>query len=1790
MAIPAGHLAAPSEILLRSSHSNPLFLSSTRNLVFRGDSAHLGQRQRRRRAAALRSGAGGRGWSSSCAVRAVLERQGAALAASEVKRSRSDDRPKVASLNDIISERGACGVGFIANLKNEPSHKIVNDALIALGCMEHRGGCGADNDSGDGAGLMTSIPWDLYNNWAVKQGLASLDRSKTGVGMIFLPKDENFEKGAKSVITKIFLEEGLEVIGWRPVPVNTSVVGYYAKETMPNIQQVFVKVLKEEKVDDIERELYICRKLIERAAKSEEWKDDLYFCSLSNRTVVYKGMLRSEALGQFYLDVQNELYTSSFAIYHRRYSTNTSPRWPLAQPMRILGHNGEINTIQGNLNWMQSREATLKSPVWRGRENEIRPFGNPKASDSANLDSTAELLLRSGRTPAEALMILVPEAYKNHPTLTIKYPEVVNFYDYYKGQMEAWDGPALLLFSDGTTVGACLDRNGLRPARYWRTVDDMVYVASEVGVLPMDESKVISKGRLGPGMMITVDLQSGEVYENTEVKKRVASAQPYGDWLREKMRNMKPGNFLSSVIMDNETTLRHQQAVERAVRCWIGNRMVRRWQQADRREASCGVRRSGGRRWQRQEGAVGGAGSATGWCGGGNMQRQQRNIPSRVQIAAKLPVVAGGGSRQRLQRNIPLRVQIAVKLPVVARGGSSYTGLWRWQQRHWVAEVAAACSGGQRRAFGYSSEDVQMVIETMASQGKEPTFCMGDDIPLAVLSRKPHMLFDYFKQRFAQVTNPAIDPLREGLVMSLEVNLGKRRNILEVGPENASQVILSNPVLNEGELDSLMKDPNLNAQVLSTYFDIRKGLDGSMEKTLQKLCEEADEAVRDGCQLLVLSDRSEELIPTRPAIPILLAVGAVHQHLIQNGLRMSASIVADTAQCFSTHHFACLVGYGASAICPYLALETCRQWRLSTKVVNLMRTGKMPTVTIEQAQRNFCKHLKQAVQSGLLKILSKMGISLLSSYCGAQIFEIYGLDQDVVDVAFCGSVSKIGGLTLDELARETLSFWVKAFSEDTAKRLENFGFIQFRPGGEYHGNNPEMSKLLHKAVRQKSENAYSIYQQHLANRPVNVLRDLLEIKGDREPIPIGRVESASSIAQRFCTGGMSLGAISRETHEAIAIAMNRLGGKSNSGEGGEDPIRWSPLTDVIDGYSPTLPHLKGLQNGDTATSAIKQVASGRFGVTPTFLVNADQLEIKIAQGAKPGEGGQLPGKKVSAYIARLRNSKPGVPLISPPPHHDIYSIEDLAQLIYDLHQVNPRAKVSVKLVAEAGIGTVASGVAKGNADIIQISGHDGGTGASPISSIKHAGGPWELGLTETHQTLIQNGLRERVILRVDGGFKSGIDVLMAAAMGADEYGFGSVAMIATGCVMARICHTNNCPVGVASQREELRARFPGVPGDLVNYFLYVAEEVRGVLAQLGYEKLDDIIGRTDLLRPRHISLTKTQHLDPSYFLSNVGVPKWSSSEIRNQAVHTNGPVLDEIILSDTEPCSDGTFGVVPLDAKVVLKVLLQISDAIQHEKVVNKIFKIYNIDRAVCGRIAGVVAKKYGDVGFAGQLNITFTGSAGQSFACFLTPGMNIQLIGESNDYVGKSMAGGELVVKPVEGTGFIPEDATIVGNTCLYGATGGQVFIRGKAGERFAVRNSLAEAVVEGTGDHCCEYMTGGCVVVLGKVGRNVAAGMTGGLAYILDEDDTLIPKVNKEIVKIQRVNAPAGQMQLKSLIEAHVEKTGSSKGSAILSEWEAYLPLFWQLVPPSEEETPEACTEFEKIKAKRGMSLQSA
>eukprot|EP00850_Spirogloea_muscicola_P015685 SM000122S25792 [mRNA] locus=s122:403536:415500:+ [translate_table: standard] len=1546
---------------------------------------------------------------------------------------------QVADLEDILKEHGACGTGFITSLKQDASHSILQKVgLTALGCMEHRGGCSADNDSGDGAGVMTKVPWALFNEWAKSQGHGDLDPQSTGVGQVFLPQ-HNVD-AAKQLVETVLVKEGLEILGWRLVPVDDAVVGSIAKAEQPVIQQIFVKVPGELSAADVERELCIARKLVEKAKLAEAWGEDLYLCSFSSQTIVYKGMLRSVILKTFYKDLTDDSYTTPFVIYHRRYSTNTTPKWPLAQPMRFLGHNGEINTVQGNLNWMASREATLTSPAWKGREDELRPIGNSKASDSANLDAVAEYLIRSGRDVEEALMILVPEAYQNHPTLQVKFPEVIDFYEYYKGQMEAWDGPALLVFR---TVGACLDRNGLRPARFWQTNDNMLYVASEVGVLDIDPAMVIEKGRLGPGMMISVDIETGEFRDNTVIKRRIAGAQPYKKWLAEKSRVLAPAPFNSATALNADTLLR----------------------------------------------------------------------------------------------------------------------------RH--------------NSFGYSSEDVQMVIENMASQGKEPTFCMGDDIPLAALSEKAHMLFDYFKQRFAQVTNPAIDPLREGLVMSLDTVIGKRENLLEVGPEHVNQVRLSSPVLNEEELSALADDPSLKAVKLPIFFDVSQGKEGALQKGLDKLCEAADKAVKSGAQLLVLSDLAEKPEAAKPAIPILLAVGAVHHHLIENGLRLRASIVAETAQCFSTHHFACLIGYGASAVCPYLALETCRQWRLANKTEKLMQIGKIPTVSIEQAQSNF----RKAVHAGLLKILSKMGISLITSYCGAQIFEIYGLGKEVVDYAFRGSVSRIGGLTLDELSSEAMLFWSKGFVEEAGKKLENFGFIQSRVGGEYHGNNPEMTKLLHKAIREKNALAYSTYQKYLASKPVNVLRDLVEFDSDREPIPIEKVEPATVIVERFCTGGMSLGAISRETHEAIAIAMNRIGGKSNSGEGGEDPVRWRHLSDVSDdGNSPTFPHLRGLQNGDTATSAIKQVASGRFGVTPTFLANAEQLEIKVAQGAKPGEGGQLPGKKVSPYIASLRNSKAGVPLISPPPHHDIYSIEDLAQLIFDLHQVNAKAKVSVKLVAEAGIGTVASGVAKANADIIQarahcfqcltgdslyshgaISGHDGGTGASPVSSIKHAGGPWEMGLCETQQTLVANGLRERVVLRVDGGFKSGVDVMVAAAMGADEFGFGSIAMIATGCIMARICHTNNCPVGVASQREELRARFPGVPGDLVNYFLYVAEEVREVLASLGYESLDDMVGRVDLLKPRGQPLAKTKSLDLSYLLQYPGPVSMTSTKIRKQPVHENGPVLDDELLADAE-----------------------IAAAIAEEKSAAKTVKILNVDRSTCGRVSGAIAKKYGE-GFAGQLDLTFLGSAGQSFGCFLSPGVYVRLVGEANDYVGKGMAGGELVIVPDEGISFVPEDSIIVGNTCLYGATGGQMFVRGRAGERFAVRNSLAEAVVEGAGDHCCEYMTGGCVVALGKVGRNVGAGMTGGISYFLDEDDTFLSKVNKEIVTMQRVCTLAGETQLRRLIQSHVDKTGSSKGKKVLAEWEHFLPLFWQLVPPSEANTPEASQELDKQPAQR-LVTQSA
>jgi glutamate synthase (ferredoxin) len=1522
----------------------------------------------------------------------------------------------------LVEERDACGVGFIAHRQNYASHEIVEKALAALTCLEHRGGCSADQDSGDGAGILTAIPWTLFQQDFETQGRQLSATNNIAVGMIFLPQDKSAAQNARAVVEQVANSEQLTVLGWRVVPVQPQLLGVQARENQPQIEQVFLASANKSG-DELERQLYITRRRIFKVFSNtnSNWSEDFYICSLSSRTIVYKGMVRSAVLGDFYKDLKNPAYTSAFAVYHRRFSTNTLPKWPLAQPMRLLGHNGEINTLLGNINWMRARQASLSHPVWGDNLDQLKPFVHIDNSDSATLDNVLELLVRSGRSPLEALMIMVPEAYQNQPELR-NYPEIIDFYEYYSGLQEAWDGPALLVFGDGRKVGATLDRNGLRPARYCITKDDYIIVASEAGVVDINEANILEKGRLGPGQMIAVDLETQEVLKNWEIKQRIAQSKPYGEWVRQYRQELKQ-------LVGGQSL--------------VGN-------------------------------------------GNGNGYSTTNN--------------------QQVDKQALLRHQIA---------------------------------------FGFTTEDVEMVIQPMAIDGKEPTFCMGDDIPLAVLSEKPHLLYDYFKQRFAQVTNPPIDPLRESLVMSLHLELGERGNLLEPKPESARRLKLESPVLQQVELEAIKLSGFATAE-LSTLFDIAAGPDG-LKAAVQSLQAQAAESVRAGAKILILSDRVGDGIHSESTyIPPLLAVGAVHHHLIREGLRMKASLVVDTAQCWSTHHFACLIGYGAAAICPYLALDTVRDWWSDPKTQQFMERGKVPAMSLEQAFVNY----RKAVEGGLLKILSKMGISLLSSYQAAQIFEAIGIGQDLRELGFYGTTSRIGGLSVSELAQEVLAFHSKAFPDLTTKKLENLGFVNYRPGGEYHMNSPELAKALHKAVDGKNHDHYEVYKKHLENRPVTALRDLLDFQSDRAPISIEEVEPVSEIVKRFCTGGMSLGALSREAHETLAIAMNRIGGRSNSGEGGEDPVRYKVLDDVDEArYSPTLPHLKGLRNGDTACSAIKQVASGRFGVTPEYLMSAKQIEIKIAQGAKPGEGGQLPGKKVSPYIATLRRSKPGVTLISPPPHHDIYSIEDLAQLIFDLHQINPKAQVSVKLVAEIGIGTIAAGVAKANADIIQISGHDGGTGASPLSSIKHAGSPWELGLTEVHRVLMNNSLRDRVLLRVDGGLKSGWDVLMGALMGAEEFGFGSIAMIAEGCIMARICHTNNCPVGVASQKEELRKRFTGMPEHVVNFFYFIAEEVRSLLARLGYRSLSEVVGRADLMKLREDAhITKTQALNLNCLLM-LPDTKENRSWLVHEAVHSNGAVLDDQLLADPD-----------------------IQAAIRNQSSVTKTVAVVNTDRTIGTRIAGAIASLYGDNGFEGQINLNFQGSVGQSFGAFNLPGMILTLEGEANDYVGKGMNGGEIIIKTPAGTTYDPAQNVIIGNTCLYGATGGVLFAKGLAGERFAVRNSKGTAVIEGAGDHCCEYMTGGVVVVLGKVGRNVAAGMTGGLAYFLDEDGMFPELVNREIVKLQRVITEAGEKQLHELITAHAERTNSQKAKCILENWQEFLPKFWQLVPPSEADSPEA------------------
>ncbi len=1500
----------------------------------------------------------------------------------------------------VAGEKDSCGVGFLAKINGEASHWLLEQALRGLECMEHRGGCGGDSDSGDGAGLLCAIPWNFLSEvWPAIEK----NRKSYGLGMLFMPKDPSTREEAHKFCEEEARSLGLIPKGWRKVPVDESKLGTLAKANVPAIEQWLLEGQSSVSQDSLEATLFRLRRRIGKRARKiwNHLETELYIASLSCRTVVYKGMVRSSVLALFYEDLRDERFEVPFAVYHRRFSTNTLPKWPLAQPMRLLGHNGEINTLLGNLNWARATEVNLEE-VWGMDAKDLQPVVNDSFSDSANLDATLELLVRSGRPITDSLLTLVPEAFRDQPELTDK-PEIQAFYEYSACTQEPWDGPALLVFSDGRYVGATLDRNGLRPARYCITNDGFVVMGSEAGVVELQEDQIIEKGRLGPGQMLAVDLENARLLRNWDVKHEVATRNPYRDWLTK--------------------------------------------------------------------------------------------------------------HRKTLQKQA-------------------------WEDKKNLSEVDVL---QQQTTFGFTSEDFDLVIESMAGSAKEPTFCMGDDIPLAVLSNKPHILYDYFKQRFAQVTNPPIDPLREKLVMSLEMHLGKRHSPLQP-KEDATKVLhLKTPILNEGELEEISRK-GISTNTLSTLISVERS-NNYFQKEIEMLCHKAEEYVLNDTQVLILSDKGADKKNTY--IPPLLAVGAVHHHLLRKGLRLKTSIVVETAQCWNTHHLACLIGYGASAVCPWLTWETTRHWWSKPRTQKLMESGKIKSITITEAQSN----LRKALEDGLRKILSKIGISMLSSYHGAQIFEAIGVGADLIGLAFKGTTSRIAGISLNDLANETLTFHKKAFPELEQNKLEFMGFVQHRTGGEFHLNSPEISKALHAAVKLGPKyDHFSTYKTLLEGRPATVLRDLLTLKPVSEPLPLDQIESVESICTRFCTGGMSLGALSREAHEVLAVAMNRIGGKSNSGEGGEDPQRFKPLNDVDkEKHSSTLPNIHGLRNGDTACSAIKQIASGRFGVTPEYLRSGRQLEIKVAQGAKPGEGGQLPGPKVDPYIAKLRNSKPGVALISPPPHHDIYSIEDLAQLIHDLHQVHPEAKVSVKLVAEIGIGTIAAGVAKANADVIQISGHDGGTGASPLSSIKHAGGPWELGLTEVHRALLENGLRDRVLLRADGGLKTGWDVVIAALLGAEEYGFGSIAMIAEGCIMARVCHTNNCPVGVATQQEKLRKRFTGIPEHVVNFFFFIAEEVRQIMSVLGVSKIEDLIGRTDFLEQRKVDLLKTKSLDLSCLLGPIKkVEKYANRSwlIHSEKAHNNGETLEEELLRN-----------------------VQLNQAIEQQKRITLTIPILNTDRSVCARIAGEIASKYGNNGFKGELNLNFTGSAGQSFGAFLLKGMNISLIGEANDYVGKGMNGGRISLTPSFERAN-NADQVILGNTCLYGATGGELFALGRAGERFAVRNSGAVAVIEGSGDHCCEYMTGGVVVVLGSTGRNIAAGMTGGVAFLLDEDGKTNKNVNTEIVEVYNLITNKQEFILKELLEKHLQNTNSQKTSLIIKNWHHWKNKFKILVPPSEKE----------------------
>ena len=1473
-------------------------------------------------------------------------------------------QPKQLGLYEASHEHDACGVGMLVNIQGGKSHELVESALKVLENMRHRGAEGADNKTGDGAGIMLQIPHEFI----LLQGIPVPEKGKYGTGLLFLPKDGKDQAVILSVIIEEIEKEGLTLMHLRNVPTCPEILGEAALANEPDIKQIFITGFTENETAD--RKLYIIRKRIENRIRKSNipTREDFYIVSLSTKNIVYKGMLSSLQLRNYFPDLTNSYFTSGLALVHSRFSTNTFPTWGLAQPFRLLAHNGEINTIRGNRGWMEARESVLSSPAL-GDIREIRPIVQPGMSDSASLDNVLEFLLMSGLSLPHAMAMLVPESFNEKNPIS---EDLKAFYEYHSILMEPWDGPAALLFSDGRYAGGMLDRNGLRPARYLITQGGMMVVASEVGVMDFEPGDIKEKGRLQPGKILLIDTEKGEIYYDGELKKQLAEAKPYRTWLagnRIELDELKSGRKVSHSVENYDSML---------------------------------------------------------------------------------------------------------------------------------------------RIFGYSKEDVERLIVPMCTTGAEPINSMGNDTPLAVLSDKPQLLYNYFRQQFAQVTNPPIDPIREELVMSLTEYIGAvGMNILTPSENHCKMVRLNHPILNNAQLDILcnIRYKGFKTVKLPLLFEVAKGCQG-LQQALATLCKQAEESVNEGVNYIVLSDRDVDA--AHAAIPSLLAVSAVHHHLISVGKRVQTALIVESGEIREVMHAALLLGFGASALNPYMAFA----------VIDKLVNEKEIQLDYATAEKKYIK----SVCKGLFKIMSKMGISTIRSYRGAKIFEAVGLSEELSNAYFGGLSSRIGGIRLDEVARDAIAFHKEGMEvlkkKGEAELLPNRGLYAFRKDGEKHAWNPETISTLQLATRLGSYKKFKEFTAMVDSKESPIfLRDFLDFR--RAPISIDRVEPVENIVQRFVTGAMSYGSISREAHEAMAIAMNKLHGRSNTGEGGEDRARFMPRED-----------------GTSLRSAIKQVASGRFGVTAEYLVNADEIQIKIAQGAKPGEGGQLPGFKVDEVIAKTRHSIPGISLISPPPHHDIYSIEDLAQLIFDLKNVNPRAKISVKLVAESGVGTIAAGVAKAKADLIVISGAEGGTGASPASSIRYAGISPELGLSETQQTLVLNGLRGQVMLQVDGQLKTGRDIILMAMLGAEEFGFATSALIVLGCVMMRKCHQNTCPVGVATQNEKLRKRFRGRSEYLVNFFTFLAQEVREYLAEIGVERLDDIIGRTDLIvRKPDDGIRKHQLISFDKLLARVD----NEAAIRHVTDQQHG--IDHV--KDVE-------------------MLHAAAEAVENQKEISLEYTIANTDRACGAMLSGVIAAKYGEKGLPEHtLNVKFKGSAGQSFGAFLVPGVNFKLEGEANDYLGKGLSGGRIAVLPPVRSNFEAEKNTIAGNTLLYGATSGEVYINGRAGERFAVRNSGATAVVEGVGDHCCEYMTGGRVVVLGQTGRNFAAGMSGGVAYVWNRDGNFDYFCNMEMVELSLIEEASYRKELHELICQHYLYTGSKLARTMLDDWPRYADQFIQVVP---------------------------